>query len=216
LDKIILFKERAAWWKYTGVIALGVLELVVGLVMVISLAHTGIGALIGMGILIEGINDIFYGATSGISGNFSFKENMVQKIIGVLVTVATLGIYTGISANKIGWQKALLCGFDPFTSQSVKEIRKTGSKKFLLKPLSKLLVKSRYLLYNFSVNSIIRKLYQEKWMIEIEEKYLKDILNKQFLTIRDRLERENILKRQKLAYFLDKKLKNENENEYGD
>jgi hypothetical protein len=155
--------------------------------MVISLAHTGIGALIGMGILIEGINEIFYGATSGISGNFSFKENMVQKIIGVLVTVATLGIYTGISANKIGWQKALLCGFDPFTSQSVKEICKTGSKKYLLKPLSKLLVKSiihttkgettRCLLYNFSVNSIIRKLYQEKWMIEIEEKYLKDILN---------------------------------------
>jgi hypothetical protein len=72
------------------------------------------------------------------------------------------------------------------------------------------------LLYNFSVNSIIRKLYQEKWMIEIEEKYLKDILNKQFLTIRDRLERENILKRQKLAYFLVKKLKNENEKEYGD
>jgi hypothetical protein len=53
-------------------------------------------------------------------------------------------------------------------------------------------------------------------MIEIEEKYLKDILNKQFLTIRDRLERENILKRQKLAYFLVKKLKNENEKEYGD
>jgi acyl-homoserine lactone acylase PvdQ len=72
------------------------------------------------------------------------------------------------------------------------------------------------LLYNFSVNSIIRKLYQEKWMKEIEEKYLKDILNKQFLTIRDRLERENILKRQKLAYFLVKKLKNENEKEYGD
>jgi tetratricopeptide (TPR) repeat protein len=49
LDKIILFKERAAWWKYTGVIALGVLELVVGLGMVICLPHTGIGALVGMG-----------------------------------------------------------------------------------------------------------------------------------------------------------------------
>ncbi len=50
----------------------------------------------------------------------------------------------------------------------------------------------------------------------IKEKDLKDLLKMQILTNRDRLERDNILKQQKLAYFLDKTLKNENENEYGD
>lgn len=122
--------------------------------------------------------------------------------------------------------KALFVGFDTAITQSVKEICKAGSKEFLLKPLSKLLVQSflhktndeiiRRFLCNFAVNSLIRKLYQEKWMIEVEGKDLKDLLNKQILTDRDRLERENILKKQKLAYILDKTSKNENENEYDD
>ncbi len=103
LDKFLIVEEDKSWWDWGAfaVFLIGVAQIILGAILCVFGA-----ANIGNALISEGINDMVYATMAMISGKFSWKDWIAQKIISFALSILTAGIATlaniGKTAAKVG------------------------------------------------------------------------------------------------------------------
>ena len=99
LDKFIVFKEEKSWWDWNAfaVAMIGLAQVIGGTILVIYGFPN-----IGMMFINEGVNDMVYATMAGLSGNFSWRDWGIQKVISMGLSLLTCGVGAIAGANPVG------------------------------------------------------------------------------------------------------------------
>ncbi len=94
LDRVIIMKEQKSLWDWRAnvVLFIGVMQIVAGVAL--NIFTVGLASPIANGLIAEGVGDIIFAVTSGLSGSISWQSYKSHKIFSMALTVATAGLGT--------------------------------------------------------------------------------------------------------------------------
>ncbi|CAF1114070.1 unnamed protein product, partial [Didymodactylos carnosus] len=88
LDKFLIVEEDKPWWDWRAfaVAMIGLAQVIAGAIL-ISYGLVNIGS----ALISEGISDMVYATMAGLSGNFSWKDWVIQKAISLSLSIMSAG-----------------------------------------------------------------------------------------------------------------------------
>eukprot|EP00794_Sanderia_malayensis_P008650 gene8650-9581_t len=172
LIKVIILEKKKSWWstfwKIVGIIALGIAQICVG--VIIEVFTCGAGTFVAEGFIGEGVGDLMFAAECIISWHCSMKEYLKQKAISLAITVLTCGVGAWFArgakfsrfGSKIGKEFESIAGKELLEKAGTRRVAKEAVKR-----VGKKVAEATALgLTNAAVSKIVEKLLK---------KFLKDI-----------------------------------------
>ena len=110
-------KDKGWWdWNAFACAVIGLAQVAVGL----ALVTTAVASQIGFGLIAEGISDMVYATTAGLTGTFSWKDYATQKAISVAVSVATGGLSALASPVRVAAKVGSAARYSTFLKTAIK------------------------------------------------------------------------------------------------